>query len=84
MLSMLYYSFYLKHPEKEGYRSIEEGVQRLLSDARFHNEILEILTFKYQPLETMELKHDFDFHCEQCLAPQPVNSARHSVLEVNE
>lgn len=63
MLTMFYYSFYQKHPEKEGYHSIEEGVQHLLSDEHFCNEIREILTFKYQSLETLELNHDFHFTC---------------------
>lgn len=31
MLTMFYYSFYQKHPEKEGFCSIEDGVQRIIS-----------------------------------------------------
>ena len=63
MLSILYYSFYQNHPEKEGYRSIEEAVQKILSNEFFQNEMLEILQFNFRSLETLEIKHDFNFTC---------------------
>ena len=63
MLSIFYYSFYQNHPEKEGYRSIEEAVQKILSNEYFQNEMLEILQFNYRSLETLEINHDFNFTC---------------------
>ena len=63
MLSIFYYSFYQNHPEKEGYCSIEEGVQKILLNEYFRNEMLEILQFNYRSLETLEINHDFDFTC---------------------
>jgi len=63
MLSMLYYSFYKENPKKEGYASIEEGVNSILLDDQFRNEILEVLKFKYHSLETLEMNHNFHFTC---------------------
>lgn len=63
MVNMLYYSFYQAHPNKEGIVSIEEGIKRILSNEDFKNEILQILHFQYNSLETLELEHDFDFSC---------------------
>lgn len=63
MLAMFYYSFYQYHPEKEGFPSIEEGLERFLSNKLFRQEILAILQWNYESLETMELEHDFNFVC---------------------
>jgi hypothetical protein len=63
MLAMFYYSFYQHHPEKEGFTSIEEGLNRILANNRFRQEALAILQWNYESLETMELEHDFSFVC---------------------
>jgi superfamily II DNA or RNA helicase len=62
MQNMFYYSFYKDYPEKERLGSIEEGVQLILSNADFKNEILAILRYRYESLETMEIENDFTFH----------------------
>ncbi|KKK39209.1 helicase [Mesobacillus campisalis] len=61
MLNMFYYSFYKDNPEKEGLGSIEEGVQQVLSNVDFENEILAILSYLYESLETLEIENDFPF-----------------------
>jgi superfamily II DNA or RNA helicase len=63
MLAMFYYSFYQHHPEKEGFASIEEGLNKILSTEPFRQEILAILQWNYESLETMELENDFNFMC---------------------
>nr|WP_295974819.1 DEAD/DEAH box helicase [uncultured Bacillus sp.] len=63
MLAVFYYSFYQNHPEKEGFASIDEGLNRILSINPFRQEILAILQWNYESLETMELDHDFNFVC---------------------
>ncbi|MFZ3591800.1 DUF3427 domain-containing protein [Bacillus sp. DJP31] len=63
MLGMMYYSFYQNHPEKEGFTSLEEGIQEIIASTEFKQEILEILNFLYQSLETMEIDNNFSYPC---------------------
>ncbi|MBL4951550.1 DUF3427 domain-containing protein [Neobacillus sp. YIM B02564] len=63
MLGIFYYSFYNSHPTKEGFVSLEKGIIRILTRPEFREEILEILHYLYESLETMELENDFDFPC---------------------
>jgi len=63
MLSMLYYTFYKSYPEKEGLSSIEDGIQNIISVAEFKAEIMAILEYLYQSIETMEIQNDFSFPC---------------------
>jgi len=61
IINMFYYSFYRAFPKKEGLTSVEEGIRRILSNSNFKGEILEILQYKYNSLETMEIQNDFPF-----------------------
>lgn len=63
MLSMLYYTFYKGFPEKEGLSSIEEGIHKIISVPAFKTEIIAILEYLYQSIETMEIQNDFSFSC---------------------
>jgi superfamily II DNA or RNA helicase len=63
MLGIFYYSFYNAHPANEGYATLEQGVSKILAQPELKEEILEILTFLYQSLETMEIENNFDFDC---------------------
>ncbi|WML44333.1 DUF3427 domain-containing protein [Neobacillus sp. PS3-40] len=63
MLAIFYYSFYNAHPANEGFVSLEEGVSRILAQPEFKEEILEILRYLYQSLETMEIENNFNFIC---------------------
>ncbi|MFC0272999.1 DUF3427 domain-containing protein [Metabacillus herbersteinensis] len=76
MLAMLYYSFYQNHPEKEGFASMEEGLNQIIFVEEFKQEILEILNFQYNSLETMEIDNEFNFPC-----PLQVHS-RYSTAQV--
>ncbi len=63
MLNMFYYTFYQDHPQKAGFTSIEEGVQKIVENKVFQEEILEILQYNYSELDIMEIENDFDFPC---------------------
>lgn len=61
MVNMLYYSFYLKDPFREGFNSIDEGISIILDIPELKQEILEILTYNVNNLHDLEFDHDFDF-----------------------
>lgn len=63
MLNMFYYSFYKSNPEKEGFTSIEQGLQSILQYQEFKDEIRSILEFQFESLETMEIANDYSFPC---------------------
>ncbi|WP_100407633.1 DEAD/DEAH box helicase [Bacillus solitudinis] len=63
MQAMFYYSFYQNHPIKEGFSSLSEGLHHMIKVAEFKAEILAILHFLYQSLETIEIENEFDFPC---------------------
>lgn len=63
MLSMFYYTFYKSHSAKEGFGSMEEGIRKITENANFNKEILDILRYQYESIETMEYKPDFSFPC---------------------
>ncbi len=61
MVNMLYYSFYLKDPFKEGFNSIEEGLANILNIPEWKQEIFELLTYNYNHLHHLEFAHDLNF-----------------------
>lgn len=61
MINMLYYSFYLKNPFKEGFNSLGEGLARILDIPEFKQEIKEILTYNMNNLHDLEFEHDLNF-----------------------
>lgn len=61
MLNMLYYSFYLNDPFKEGFNSIEEGIANILDVPEWKQEIHELLTYNYNNLHQLEFNHDLKF-----------------------
>lgn len=63
MLNMFYYSFFKSHPEKEGFTSIEQGLQSILQYKEFKDEIRAIVEFQFETLETMEIANDYSFPC---------------------
>lgn len=63
MLNMFYYSFFKSHPDKEGFASIEQGLQSILQYQEFKDEIRSILEFQFESLETMEMANDYSFPC---------------------
>jgi hypothetical protein len=48
ILGMLYYSFYLEGPEKQGFATFEEGLSELcINNKELMKEALEILYYNY-------------------------------------
>ena len=63
MLAMFYYTFYTSHPTKEGFSSIEEGMKKIIENTHFKDEIVSILRYQFEEIETMEFEPDFSFPC---------------------
>ena len=63
MLAMLYYTFYKEHPTKQGFSSMEDGIQKIIQVVEYRTELLEILHYLYNSLETMEIENDLPFPC---------------------
>jgi len=63
MLGMLYYTFYQEYPEKLGFTSMEEGLQRIFEINEYKKEILEILQYLYISQDVIEKENDFSFLC---------------------
>ena len=63
MLIMFYYSFYINHPVKEGLSSIEDGIDKILKNSQMKREILSVLKYNYNHLNTMEIDNECDFSC---------------------
>lgn len=61
--NMLYYTFYIKNPEREGLNSIRDGIERIISNEFIKNEILEILDILYERINCVPIKNSYDFTC---------------------
>src|SRR5690625_1391880 len=61
MENMFYYSLFQAVPEKEGYASVQQGLQHIFSNDQMRDEIINVLKFNYQSIKTIEIDHDFDF-----------------------
>lgn len=63
MLAMFYYSFYSRNPKEEGFLSLQDGINKLLANKEMKEEILAILQYNYETLESMEIQNDLPFSC---------------------
>lgn len=63
MLNIFYYSFFNAHTSKEGFSSIEAGISKVLETMQIREEIIEILSYNYSMLETLEIENDLNFPC---------------------
>ena len=63
MRNMLYYTFYQKSPEKEGYSTVDEGIQDLLNKDFIRNEALEILRYNLAHINFVAEKNEYEFPC---------------------
>ena len=61
--NMLYYTFYVKNPEREGLSSIKEGIKKVINNNLIKNEILEILEILYEKIDFVPIKNSYDFIC---------------------
>ena len=69
MMNMFYYTFYGKHPAKEGFDSIVKVLESLVKNRIMMREVIEILQFNYKHLDFIDKKVDIgapcplDLHC---------------------
>lgn len=61
--NMLYYTFYVKNPEREGISSIKEGIEKIISNRLVKEEILDILDILYEEINCVPIKNSYDFIC---------------------
>ena len=58
MLNMMYYIFYNDSPNKVGVSSINEGINKLLSNKTMMKEVRDILSYNYKHIEFIDKKVD--------------------------
>lgn len=61
--NMLYYTFYVKNPDREGISSIKEGIEKIISEKLIKEEILDILDILYEKINCVPIKNSYDFIC---------------------
>ena len=63
MLNMFYYTIYTSNPKKEGFISIEEGIEKVIHCPEMKKEILDILEYNINRINFISEKNTFDFEC---------------------
>ena len=61
--NMIYYTIYTGAPSKFGYGSVKEGIEKLIENEHYKNEILEILNILYEKINCVPIKNSYDFEC---------------------
>lgn len=61
MLNMFYYSFFQREPKREGFSTVLEAVQSLLTTKQMQREILAVLNFNFQNIQVLEKGNQFSF-----------------------
>ncbi len=61
--NMIYYTIYTGAPSKFGYGSVKEGIEKLIENEYYKNEILEILNILYEKINCVPIKNSYDFEC---------------------
>ena len=63
MLNMLYYIFYNDIPEKQGFKSIAEGIINIFKNENMVKEVISILSFNYNNIDFIDEKVELGFPC---------------------
>ena len=63
MRNMLYYTFYKKCPEKAGFHSIDEGIDAILHEDFVKEEVIEILRYNRNHIDTVGIANEYSFTC---------------------
>ena len=63
MRNMLYYSFFRKHPGKNGFQSIDEGIESILGEDFVRDEVLEILRYNRNHIDFISKANEYAFDC---------------------
>jgi len=63
MRNMLYYTLYMKNPQKEGFNNIEEGISSFIKEDFVREEVLEILNYRKAHVDFIPIKNEYSFDC---------------------
>jgi len=63
MLNMLYYTFYSTKPERDGFITIKEGIDKILINKEFRNEIIQILNVLRENIKFIAKNNSLKFEC---------------------
>ncbi len=63
MRNMLYYTFFKKSPEKEGFLDIDEGIKSIIQYDFVKDEMLQILKYKRKRIDFVARKNEYKFEC---------------------
>ncbi len=63
MRNMLYYSFYGKTPEKEGFASIAEGIDSIVKQDFVKDELLQVLHYNLKHIDFVAKENEYSFEC---------------------
>ncbi|MFC4778201.1 DUF3427 domain-containing protein [Paenibacillus sp. GCM10023252] len=63
MLSLFYYTFYRSEPKKQGFESIEAGIQFICSCTPFKEEMLDILKYNYSHIDFVDESNSLPYAC---------------------
>lgn len=63
MRNMLYYSFYGKTPEKEGFTSIDEGIDSIVKQDFVKDELLQVLRYNLKHIDFVAKENEYSFEC---------------------
>ena len=63
MRNMLYYTFFKKYPEKEGFSSIDEGIHSIMHEPFIRSEVLEILRYNRNKVSFVSAQNEYDYTC---------------------
>ena len=62
--NMLYYTFFVKNPTREGINSVKEGLESLLCKNNFMKaEILQLIDLLYDEINCVPIKNSYNFDC---------------------
>ncbi|MBM6839661.1 NgoFVII family restriction endonuclease, partial [Clostridium saudiense] len=63
MLNMMYYNFYNNAPDKEGFETLRDGINKLLKNRVMIEEVCEILSYNYNHINFVDKELDLGFTC---------------------
>ncbi|GLX67250.1 DUF3427 domain-containing protein [Paenibacillus glycanilyticus] len=63
MLNLFYYTFYRSEPKKNGFESIEHGIQAIVACPQFREELLEILQYNESHISFVDESNAFPYAC---------------------
>lgn len=63
MLNLFYYTFYSSEPSKQGFTSMEQGIQFIISCQAFREEIIDILSYNMKHINFVDESNAFPYAC---------------------